>query len=72
MSLTYAPGHVALGELLLYQGKVDDAVAELRTAVGLAPENARAHAALAKALDAKGLPEEAQQEMRKAQEGAPR
>jgi Flp pilus assembly protein TadD len=57
--------------MLLYQGKLDEAMVELRRGIELAPENPRAHAALAKALEAKGQTEEAQQEMRKAQESAP-
>ena len=51
----YAPGHRALGEVLLYQGQVDDALTELRRAVELAPQDPGNHAALAKALSAKGL-----------------
>ena len=63
----YAPGHRALGEILLYQGQVDDALSELRRAVELAPQDPGNHAALAKALSAKGLTAEAEEEMRKAQ-----
>ena len=59
-----------MGEILLYQGQVDDALTELRRAVELAPQDPGNHAALAKALSAKGLTAEAEEEMRKAQPGA--
>src|SRR6266853_1163236 len=36
----YAPGHRALGELLLYQGQTDESLAELRRAVALDPNDA--------------------------------
>ena len=45
---------------------------ELRQAAALAPEKREIHAILAKALQAKGLTIEAEQEMQKAQEGSPR
>jgi Flp pilus assembly protein TadD len=64
-------GHRGLGEALLYQGQVDDALTELRRAVELSPLDPGNHAALAKALSAKGLDTEAQEEMRKAQQGRP-
>jgi Flp pilus assembly protein TadD len=67
----YALGHRGLGEILLYQGQVDDALAELRRAAELAPQDPGNHAALSKALAAKGLNDEAQDEMRKAQQGLP-
>jgi Flp pilus assembly protein TadD len=60
-----------LGEILLYQGQVDDALRELRRAVELAPQDPGNHAALAKALSARGLTAEAEEEMRKAQPGRP-
>jgi len=50
---------------------VDDALSELRRAVELAPLDPANHAALAKALSAKGLGAEAQEEMRKAQQTRP-
>jgi Flp pilus assembly protein TadD len=56
-----------LGELVLYQGQVDDSLAELRRAVELAPRDPSTHAALAKALTAKGLTAEADEEMHKVQ-----
>ncbi len=62
----YVPGHVALGQMLLAEGRADEAIAELRQAVALAPEQPQIHAILAEALQAKGLNIEAQQEMRKA------
>ena len=39
ISPDYAAGHRALGEVLLYQGQVDDAITELRRAVELAPQD---------------------------------
>jgi len=44
----------------------------LRAAVQIAPDNPQVHAALAKALKAKGLADEAQQELNKAQAQGPR
>ncbi len=67
----YAPGHRALGELLLYQGQVDESLAELRQAEALDASDASTHAALAKALSAKHLDAEADEEMRKAQQARP-
>ena len=67
----YAPGHRALGELLLSEGQVDDAIPELRKAAELTPGDPAAHAALAKAFEAKGLTKQAQDEIRKAQESRP-
>src|SRR5690348_18298942 len=61
----YAKGHEALGEILLYQGKTDEAIASLREALRLNPDSARARQNLVKALRAKGLNSEADQEMRK-------
>jgi arylsulfatase A-like enzyme/Flp pilus assembly protein TadD len=62
----YPPAHLALGEVLLYQGKLDDALAESRRAVELAPDDPAAHAVLARALKAKGMDGEAAKEMEKA------
>jgi Flp pilus assembly protein TadD len=56
--------------MLVYQGKLDEGLKELRTAGRLAPNDPRIHQALAKALEAKGLHMEANEEMRKAQEAA--
>jgi arylsulfatase A-like enzyme/Flp pilus assembly protein TadD len=67
----YAPGHRALGELLLYQGQVDQSLTELHQAAALDPNDAGTHAALAKALSAKHLDAEAEEEMRKAQQARP-
>jgi cytochrome c-type biogenesis protein CcmH/NrfG len=55
-----------MGEVLLYQGKADEAIAALRKAISLAPDDPKAHRALAKALQAKGLDQEAQEELKKA------
>ncbi len=63
----YAPGYEALGEIYLYQGHVDEAVGALQKAVDLVPENPAYHQGLAKALDAKGLHSEAEQERKKSQ-----
>jgi len=63
----YAPGYAGLGELFLYQGQVDQALAALRKAVTLAPDNAKARLSLVKALEAKGLHEEAREELRRTQ-----
>jgi len=62
----FARGHRALGETLLYQGKLDDAIAELRRAVEIAPDEPDMHTSLAKALEAKGLTAEADEERRRA------
>jgi len=62
-----ARSHRALGETLLYQDKLDEALVELRRAVELAPQEPSVHESLAKALAAKGLNAEAEQEMRRAQ-----
>lgn len=64
----FAPGYRALGEMLVYQGKLDEGLKALHTAARLAPNDPRVHEALAKALEAKGLHMEANEEMRKAQE----
>jgi Flp pilus assembly protein TadD len=60
-----------LGETLLYQGKTDEAIAELRRAVELAPQEPAMHESLAKALTMKGLSAEADEETRRAQQLAP-
>ena len=67
----YAPGHRALGELLLSQGQLDEALAQLHKAAELSPEDGSTHSALARALAAKGLASEAQEEMRKAERAPP-
>ncbi len=63
----YAPGYAALGELFLYRGEVDQALAALRKAVSLAPDNSKARLSLVRALEAKGLHEEAREELRRTQ-----
>ena len=64
----FARGHRALGETLLYLDKLDDAIAELRQAVELAPHEPIMHESLAKALAAKGLTAEADEETRRARQ----
>jgi arylsulfatase A-like enzyme/cytochrome c-type biogenesis protein CcmH/NrfG len=64
----FARGHRALGETLLYLDKLDDAIAELRQAVELAPQEPIMHESLAKALAAKGLTAEADEETRRARQ----
>ncbi len=61
----YAQGYEALGEIFLYQGKLDEAIASLRTALEIEPGYTKARQALVKALQAKGLNREAEEEMRK-------
>jgi Flp pilus assembly protein TadD len=51
---------------------VDEALAELHKASELAPGDAGTHVALARALTAKGLTSEAEEEMHKAQQNQPR
>ena len=67
----YSPGHRALGELLLYQGQLDESLAELHRAADLDPQDASTHVDLARALSAKGLNAEADEEMRKAHQSRP-
>ena len=65
-------GHRALGETLLYLNKLDEAITELRRAVELSPQEPIMHESLAKALAAKGLTAEADEETRRAhQQPAP-
>jgi Flp pilus assembly protein TadD len=66
-----ARGHRALGETLLYQNQLDEAITELRRAVELEPQEPIMHESLAKALTAKGLTAEADEETRRAQQLAP-
>jgi arylsulfatase A-like enzyme/Flp pilus assembly protein TadD len=61
----YSQGFEALGEVLLYAGKTDDGIAALRDALRVEPRNNRARQKLIKALQAKGLNGEAEEEMRK-------
>jgi arylsulfatase A-like enzyme/cytochrome c-type biogenesis protein CcmH/NrfG len=67
----YAAGYEALGEVLLYQQQPDEAVAALRKAVELAPSNRKARLTLARALDARGLHAEAEEQRRLAGAGPP-
>jgi Tfp pilus assembly protein PilF len=50
----------------LYQSKVNDALLPLQKAVSLQPANPRAHAVLAKALEASGRHDEAVEELKRA------
>ncbi len=66
----YAEGHRAIGQMLLFEKDLDGALAELRRAVHLAPTDPQNRVALAKALEAKGLSAEAQEQLRQAQTNA--
>jgi tetratricopeptide (TPR) repeat protein len=71
-----ARARVKLARMLLSAGKVDDAIASLRSGLALEPDLAEAHAALAEALARKGSCAEAESEqktaLRLAPEEAPR
>ncbi|MCB1057534.1 MAG: tetratricopeptide repeat protein [Acidobacteria bacterium] len=60
-----APGDVSvrltLGQILLFQGQTDDAIAMFREAVAVSPENARAYGFLVEALKNAGRQDEAEQ-----------
>ena len=56
--------------MLLYQGKLDEGLKELRAGRASAPDDPRVHEALAKALEAKGLQHGSPRGKRKAQERA--
>jgi tetratricopeptide (TPR) repeat protein len=62
----FARGYRALGDTLVYQGKVDEAIVDLRKAVQLTPDDPQVHESLAKALEAKGLTGEAAEERQRA------
>ena len=62
----FARGYKALGDTLVYQGKVDEAIVDLRKAVQLTPDDPQVHESLAKALEAKGLTGEAAEERQRA------
>jgi arylsulfatase A-like enzyme/Flp pilus assembly protein TadD len=68
----FAKGYRVLGETLLYEGKLDESIASLRHGIELAPEQPDMHESLAKALAAKGLTAEANEEMQRAQQAAPK
>ena len=55
------------GNSLLKSGRVDDAIAEFREALGYDPSYAEAHAGLAKALEQQGKGTEAAAERQKAE-----
>jgi len=65
----YAQAFEALGELLTYQGKLDEAISSLRTALEIEPGYAKARQALIKALEANGQAGEAE-EIRKGADGS--
>ena len=67
----YSQGYEALGEVLLFERKTDEGIAALRSALVAEPRNTRAREKLIKALKAKGLDGEAEEEMRKAGEAHP-
>ncbi len=68
----FAKGYRVLGETLLYEGKLDESIANLRHGIELAPQQPDLHQSLAKALAAKGLTAEANEEMQRARESAPK
>jgi len=57
---------------LLYKGKLDEAIAALRTALEIAPGYTRAREVLVKALQANGQNREAEEELRKGAGGSSR
>ncbi len=68
----FAKGYRVLGETLLYEGKLDESIANLRHGIELAPQQPDLHQSLAKALAAKGLTAEANEELQRARESAPK
>ncbi len=64
--------HIVLGDVLSDQGKTDDAIAEYRKAIELAPRDAAPHSSLGAALSDQGKTDDAIAEYRKAIELAPR
>jgi len=67
----HAQGHRALGEVLLYQGQTNEALAELHRAIELDPNDPGSHMARAKALAATGRNDEAEDELRKSRTAKP-
>jgi tetratricopeptide (TPR) repeat protein len=55
-----------LGEIFLYQKRIDDAVQALERAIAIAPQMRQAHYRLGQAYEAKGLHEKAQAELERA------
>jgi len=68
----YAQAHEALGELLIYQNKLDEGIASLRAALEIEPNYPKARQALIKALQANGQDREAEEESRKGASGSSR
>ena len=66
----YAQAHEALGELLVYQNKLDEGIASLRAALEIEPNYSKARQALIKALQANGQGREAEEELRKGAGGS--
>jgi tetratricopeptide (TPR) repeat protein len=65
MAPSFARGHLALGKALLHDGKIDDAVSQLREATRLDPESGEAHYQLGLALTRAGKQAEATAEVQK-------
>lgn len=68
---SYSLAFLNLGSLLVSQGKADEGLPYLRQAIALAPENPKAHEALAKVLEQKGDLPGAQAELETAVKLAP-
>ena len=62
----YAEAYTALGEIYLYQKRIDDAVQVLERAVAIMPQMKQAHYRLGQAYEAKGLHRKAQEELDRA------
>ena len=67
----HAEAYTALGEIYLYQKRVDDAVQALERAVAIAPQMKQAHYRLGQAYEAKGLHTQAQEELDRANSLSP-
>jgi Flp pilus assembly protein TadD len=70
LSADDADTHFNLGATLEHQGKLEEAVAELRTAIRLKPEFAKAHLNLGSSLGPQGKLDEAVVELRNARDKA--
>src|SRR5438552_2474280 len=65
---TFSGARLALGRALLGEGKVEEAIVELREAARLAPQNAQAHYQLGLSLARAGHKDEATAELQKSRE----